>query len=339
MGNPKFDTRAIDQAKKRNSAPVIPAVASFIGGPTVLEEGVFNSEKKLKSISVKLLRVHPMNIFAVENVPQLAGSIEEIGLIQNIEVFPNGDGSYTINAGHRRVKAYEFLANKYTKLYEETKDPKYADLIDQYSFIPAYILNFEEQKVAEDRFLDSNYQNRQNSFLTAIEHIEHLSKRLDTDSKSILLMAFRDGKFDPKDASNRIKVISKVLTDVLCISNASESTVGRYLSLMSKGTPELLDAVKSSKLSIKQAWEINTKFSKEQQADLLMALEDGRDSFDKTLQLMQKALKNKSVKKGFSLKSVVALNKSLSKMVSDEDDQKELNELFSKITDIAKRYI
>jgi hypothetical protein len=339
MANKKYTLAGFEQLEDNPETTIKTSMASFVDKPINLDGGIYNSEKKLSDISIDLLRTHPNNIFSMDGIKQLIFSIEHRGQLNAIEVYPNDDGTYTINAGHRRVVAFNQLRNKYIKLYEETKNKEYAELVDRYTYIRAYILDDEEQKDAVARFLDSNYQNRQNDFQTAINHIEHLSQQLDDDSKEVLEMAFSDGDFDPKFSSNRIKVISKIMTDVFCIKNASETTIARYLSIRSKGSPELLEAVKASKMAVSTAWDINRQFSTEQQSVLLQTLEEGRDAFEEKLKVMKKTLQKKKAKKPVSLKAVDTLNKSISKLVSDEADRNELKDLFSKITEIAKRYI
>ncbi len=71
------------------------------------------SQKTLVSIS--LLKTNPYQPrieIDGEAINELANSISENGLLQPITVLENGDSTYTIVFGHRRVAAYEYLNKK-----------------------------------------------------------------------------------------------------------------------------------------------------------------------------------------------------------------------------------
>lgn len=68
---------------------------------------------ELKSIDLRDLRPdpnQPRKFFSEKELHDLAASIRSVGLIQPIAVRPSFAGTYTIVAGERRFRAYQFLA-------------------------------------------------------------------------------------------------------------------------------------------------------------------------------------------------------------------------------------
>lgn len=92
----------------------IPAPASPRSGAQSRTEGPDNMSG-IVSVPFGLLRPNPQNYrktFLPEDIEQLAESIAEKGLLQNLVVFPAGkDGIHTINSGGRRYAALNLLFN------------------------------------------------------------------------------------------------------------------------------------------------------------------------------------------------------------------------------------
>ena len=75
------------------------------------------TDKPLKKtfVPLNLLKTNPYQpriALDQESIGELANSINENGLLQPITVLENGDSTYTIVFGHRRVAAYEYLNKK-----------------------------------------------------------------------------------------------------------------------------------------------------------------------------------------------------------------------------------
>ncbi|MEW6092254.1 MAG: ParB/RepB/Spo0J family partition protein, partial [Pseudomonadota bacterium] len=92
----------------------IPAPATPRSGAQSRTEGP-DSSSGIVSIPFGLLRPNPQNYrktFLPEDIEQLAESIAEKGMLQNLVVFPAGkDGIHTINSGGRRYAALNLLFN------------------------------------------------------------------------------------------------------------------------------------------------------------------------------------------------------------------------------------
>ncbi|WP_166082302.1 ParB/RepB/Spo0J family partition protein [Erysipelothrix anatis] len=77
-----------------------------------------NGDSEYREISIYDLVPNPNNKYPVEKIDELAESIKEYGLQQNLVVKPTGDGTYMINAGNRRHKAMlKILENDTDKDY------------------------------------------------------------------------------------------------------------------------------------------------------------------------------------------------------------------------------
>lgn len=72
-------------------------------------KGVKNDRKKIHYTN---LVPNPKNTYSISDIEELADSIEDSGLLQNLVVKPNEDDTYTIVSGHRRWNATKLLAEE-----------------------------------------------------------------------------------------------------------------------------------------------------------------------------------------------------------------------------------
>lgn len=80
---------------------------------TAYENSIGAVNSGIKKIEVSLVKPNPnqpRKIFDEEKLQELSDSIKEHGLLQPIVVIDNGDGTYTLIAGERRLRAHK-LAN------------------------------------------------------------------------------------------------------------------------------------------------------------------------------------------------------------------------------------
>ncbi len=120
----------------------------------------------IREIPLDQIRSNPSCLrkeFLEDSIEELAGSIEEIGLLQPILVKTAGDG-FIVIAGERRLKAYQALKDRYSEVYDH---------------IPANIL---QSSVDTDVLALS--ENIQRESLKPIEECEAIYKLIETTKET-----------------------------------------------------------------------------------------------------------------------------------------------------------
>jgi len=297
----------------------------------------------VKKIELSKLINNPDNTFKMANITRLMDSIEEYGLISPIEVYPSDTqpGSYVINAGHRRALAYSHLLDKYTGRYNENKESYFEELMNRFTTIDCHILNDDELEKKKGRFLDSNFENRQIDFATAIIYIDYICEKLQSQDKEFMKKCFADGQ-DPAKALNMKKEVSRILTDVCGFEGCSEATIGRYFAVINKGSLPLIHALKEGTITPFKAHELSTKFTNIQQSELVKVI--GTDDFDSKLSVY-KSLNNKAKqeskhesKTNSYSDRVETLESQVFKIVKNPSDQNTIKSLLAQVLNIIERY-
>jgi ParB family chromosome partitioning protein len=85
------------------------------------EESLKQARNDRKKIHYSKLVPNPKNIYSISDIEELADSIEDSGLLQNLVVKENGDDTYEIVSGHRRWNATKLLV-------EERNHEEYAEV-------------------------------------------------------------------------------------------------------------------------------------------------------------------------------------------------------------------
>ncbi|MCR5322024.1 MAG: ParB/RepB/Spo0J family partition protein [Lachnospiraceae bacterium] len=73
---------------------------------SVATDNMTTTESGVIEIELDRLKIHPKNIrTSYEGIDELAASIRKNGILQNLTVVPDGDGTYTVVIGNRRLMA------------------------------------------------------------------------------------------------------------------------------------------------------------------------------------------------------------------------------------------
>lgn len=170
-------------------------------------------------------------------VKEYAESIRIAGLLQYPIVQSNQDGSYTILAGHHRIRAYYMLAKE---------DSKYLQ-------IPCRVLEMNELD-ADLVLIDSN-----------------LHKDLEP-YELMLALGRKEEIFKAKIASGELGCGGAVRDIVAAYSPMLKSTqIGKYLRIYKRASPELKEAFQKGKITMEKAAEL----SKLKSAEQIIALNKG----------------------------------------------------------------
>lgn len=184
-------------------------------------------------IALEKLKEHPNNRkLSKDKIQELVESIRLNGLLQNILVEANKDGSYTILAGHHRVAAYKKLTIESTEyLYIE------ATILDQRN----NLLNRNEQ--TELALIDSNLT----SPLTAYETMMAIGRKEEI-YKSCFERAKANGQLGK----------GGVLRDIIAANTPKlkSTQVGKYLRIYKKAILEVKLAFKENQITMEHAAEL-----------------------------------------------------------------------------------
>lgn len=194
------------------------AAAIFSGGerPVTMLPKIPEVEILLTSI-----RERDENTFQMTNVESLADSIADFGLIEPITVWQRDDdhsGIYTISAGHRRFKAYQYLNKKFPD------DPRYKTIAARSYIVTANpdLLAKGEKYISEETekgmYLDSNFQARQISYDDTLQYVDYLIERIEKNSadqiKALELQeANRDSIQRRSKKINKSEFIAQMIAD------------------------------------------------------------------------------------------------------------------------------
>lgn len=195
---------------------------------------------KIELIAIDKLRPSEMNKYNVQDVTELKGSIELMGLQQNLLVRAAGDG-YEVISGHRRLKAMKEL---------------HAEGNEQYKRVPCKVIKTVNDVQAELQLLLANSTTRE---LTDYEKV-YQSERL-----QVLLKELK---------SSGYKFTGRTRQIVADMMGVSSSQVGRMDSINKKLVPELKEEFKEGNINITAAYEFS-RLPTEQQKEILEEKAEG----------------------------------------------------------------
>lgn len=196
---------------------------------------------KVELIPIEKLHASDMNKYTVEDVTDLKGSIELMGLQQNLLVRAADDG-YEVISGHRRLKAMQ----------EINKEGN-----EQFKKIPCKIIRTTDDIQAELQLLLANSTTRE---LTGYERT-YQAERL-----QVLLKDLKNSGF---------KFTGRTRQIVADMMGVSSSQVARMDSINKRLTPELKEEFKEGNINITTAYDLS-RLPEEQQHEVLQEKEEGQ---------------------------------------------------------------
>lgn len=178
---------------------------------------------KVELIPIEKIRPSEMNKYTVQDVSELKGSIELMGLQQNLLV-RLANGGYEVISGHRRLKAMKELHAEGNELYKR---------------VPCKVIKTVDDVQAELQLILANSTARE---LTDYEKV-YQSERLQVLLKDLKASGF---KFTGRTR--------QIVADMMGVSS---SQVGRMDSINKKLLPELKEEFKEGNISITAAYDLS----------------------------------------------------------------------------------
>lgn len=224
------------------------------------EDEIIKSRSVIYDIPLEKVFIMENNGFSMEGIDNMASDLKTSNYQSAIAVWKRDDGNFEIIAGHKRFEGIKLLRDQAI----ENND---ADLIDKYSYIKAEVLDgiTEENKLFI--WLITNYQTRQNTFYTAIHHMDILINLLEDRDADVIKYAFGDGA-----APKRINVaeaLFNILKNRFNINDVSLPQLKRFLAIKNSGNTALIDAILNKEMTVFEAFEIHRKYTLYQQAQLI----------------------------------------------------------------------
>jgi len=196
-----------------------------------------------KRINYKQLIPHAKNHYSLENIEELADSIEDVGLLQDLVVKPiQGDPNrYTIVAGHRRRLAVILLV-------EERKLEKYVD-------VPCVILDAYEDEVITQLKL----------------HITNTTTREMTEHDKMI--AISELKEIIEEARKKGYTVKGKTRDLIASSiNLGEVQIQKYITINENATDAVKESLKKGDITVSEAYQ-TTKQKKDKKGTPSIPLE------------------------------------------------------------------
>ncbi|MCL2591958.1 MAG: ParB N-terminal domain-containing protein [Defluviitaleaceae bacterium] len=179
-----------------------------------------------KRIHYTQLVPHEKNHYSLEYIEELADSIEDVGLLQDVIVKPieNEPDKYTIIAGHRRRLALKILVEK--------RD------LEKYANVPCVLLDSNEDEL-----------------LTQLKlHITNTTTRELTEHDKMTAIA--ELKEIIEEARKRGYSIKGKTRDIIADNvNLGKSQVQKYVTINEKATNSVKEALKKGEITVSEAYQ------------------------------------------------------------------------------------
>lgn len=196
------------------------------------------------------------NHYSIEDIDELAESIKEVGLKQNLDVIKGSNGNYKLLSGHRRFKALQLLS---------ASD-------DKYKMIPCTITELSSVHMPID-------DNKKEKYLITITNS---TQRNMTDSD--LFNQYNDLIDIYKEAEkNGYKISGRRRSLIAKDMNISSAQVGKMDYIKKNATPELIEEIQKDNISIYSANEIAHMKEDEQAEAISKSKEKEKVKFIDTL--------------------------------------------------------
>lgn len=244
------------QNKETNHFGIKSANQAFfnLGGmseQTVEEQSYLN----VKSLPLDVLVERDINNFRNTDVTSLAESIRECGLINPISVVHDSDkDTYTVSAGHRRLKAMKLLHEQDPdNEYFQTIDCNIYEVTDNEKFLVRgfpYISRKQEEQI----YVDSNLENRQLNYNDVAKQIRTILKRFDDPVYVERISNMYNHEKKIYENFNRPSLIIQILKTQQ-YEGWKERTIRNYIEIYDSKREDLLDGIEQGKLKVNGAYE------------------------------------------------------------------------------------
>lgn len=196
------------------------------------------------------------NHYSIEDIDELAESIKEVGLKQNLDVIKGSNGNYKLLSGHRRFKALQLLS---------ASD-------DKYKMIPCTITELSSVHMPIDDSKKEKY----------LITITNSTQRNMTDSD--LFNQYNDLIDIYKEAEkNGYKISGRRRSLIAKDMNISSAQIGKMDYIKKNATPELIEEIQKDNISIYSANEIAHMKEDEQAEAISKSKEKEKVKFIDTL--------------------------------------------------------
>ena len=287
-----------------------------------------NTAFNFKYIKREKMVFHKNNDYPMESVEYLAGTILDLGLIHNIEVYYDVDNDlYVIDSGEQRTRAIDLLINKYKNLKDDSEDyKKYLRNVQPFengypcnvkiknnNNLPDDDADLVEQLNAEIRLIIANESGRDKDPAATKKHIDKLHQ-LYTQRNSTL------------KRENKINVNEQVAIDM----GISSRQTKKYRSI-NKLIPELQAKFDESAISLSDGANY-ASLTEEEQKQILVLIEKGESKKEvaKLYEQMNKLKADIDAKNQAIEKLETAQTKALQLMEETKEKSKELKEQIKK---------
>lgn len=261
---PKVNNKALllsrqASEKRRSSGEAAGILVGTVAGSPFIDD---TTQVPVREIPLTQIKERDVNAFELTNIPQLAESISQYGLIDPISVIhKSGTGDeYIIVSGHRRFKAYQTLneADPENRAYQVIPCCVY-ELTDNPEELEQG-LPYIDSKQEEEMYLDANLQSRQLKYGEVARNVRHIIDRFEDEDYFLRINSYAN-------TSERYSIGrgSKVNMVINLLSSYSykgwqRETVRRYLKLyeaVKEGEiPEsVLDSIEKEEYTVKVAYD------------------------------------------------------------------------------------
>lgn len=261
---PRVTNKALQKSievsdKRKSSGTAAGILVGAIGETSFKDDSLLVPARR---IPLEQITEREINDFELVNIPQLAESIEQYGLIDPISVIHrSGEGTvYTIVSGHRRFKAYQMLnnSNPHDERFESIPSCVY-ELTDDPTEL-SQGLPYIDSELEQAMYVDANMQSRQLTYGEVAHQIKHIIARLEDDEYyKRLNTILNDSTRYSVTKGDRVKMIMDLLSSY-SYRGWQRETIRRYLKLYEavkeqRIPAEVLENIESEKMSVKLAYE------------------------------------------------------------------------------------
>ena len=195
--------------------------------PDIISQGLYSKEEidtRRRKIDYKLLEHNTKNHYALENIEDLADSIENFGLLQDLLV-KEDNGKYIIISGHRRYEAIKVLVEQRG--------------LAQFRYIDCFLNDAGEDETITDIKLEiSNILTRELSEYDKMIAIENLRNLIN------------------KAKSNGFEIKGRMRDFIGEQINLSPTQTQRYLKVIDQGSDQIKSDLRDKKITLSSAIEM-----------------------------------------------------------------------------------
>ena len=199
------------------------------------QESLNQATQSRRTIHISKLIPHERNTYSMVEIPELADTIEDFGLMHEILVKPIGDGTFTIVSGERRYRAVKLLVEERGRTDLEEVD--------------CGVLSGDEDPIITE--LKLHFAN------TSARELSEYDKLQAVESYRRLIA-------EAKEKGITIKGTIKAL--VAGQMGMGETQAGKYLSISNKADEEIKEALKKGEITVEKAYAETQEKDKDKKA-------------------------------------------------------------------------